>query len=84
MHSKVLIIDDDIASIGTVNFDYRSFGLHFEDTVILYEDPSIKTLVKDFENDLLVSKLIVLEEWKKRRQGQKMVESLMRVFSPLL
>ena len=84
MHSKVLIIDDEIASIGTVNFDYRSFGLHFEDTVILYGDPSIKKLIKDFEDDLLVSKCVILEEWKKRRQGQKMIESLMRIFSPLL
>lgn len=84
MHSKVLIIDDEVASIGTVNFDYRSFGLHFEDTVILYEDPSIQKLIKDFEDDLLVSKCIILEEWKKRRYGRKMIESLMRIFSPLL
>ncbi len=84
MHSKILIIDDDIASIGTVNFDYRSFGLHFEDTVILYEDPSIKKLVKDFEDDLLVSKPVVLEEWKRRKHMRKLVESLVRIFSPLL
>lgn len=84
MHSKILIIDDDVASIGTVNFDYRSFGLHFEDTVILYKDPSIQALIQNFEEDLSVSKLIVLEDWKKRNPVQKMVESLVRIFSPLL
>lgn len=84
MHSKILIIDDDIASVGTVNFDYRSFGLHFEDTVILYQDPNIQILVEDFKEDLLVSKPIIFEEWKKRNQLQKMVESLVRIFSPLL
>lgn len=84
MHSKVLIIDDDIASIGTVNFDYRSFGLHFEDTVILYEDSSILKLIDDFKEDLLVSSPILFEEWKKRNQIQKMEESLVRIFSPLL
>lgn len=84
IHSKVLIIDDDIASIGTVNFDYRSFGLHFEDTVILYQDKSIQTLIQDFQNDLLVSKPIIFEEWKKRNKFQKMEESFVRIFSPLL
>ena len=84
IHSKILIIDDDIASVGTVNFDYRSFGLHFEDTVILYQDPSIQRLIEDYENDLLVSKPVIFEEWKKRNQLQKMIESLVRIFSPLL
>ncbi len=84
MHSKILIVDDDIASIGTVNFDYRSFGLHFEDTVLLYETPSIHTLIQNFKEDLLVSKPIIFEEWKKRKPFQKMEESLVRVFSPLL
>ncbi len=84
MHSKILIIDDDIASVGTVNFDYRSFGLHFEDTVILYKTSSIHTLIQNFKEDLLVSKPIIFEEWKKRKQFQKMEESLVRIFSPLL
>ncbi len=84
MHSKILIIDDDLASIGTVNFDYRSFGLHFEDTVILYKDPSIETLIQNYQEDLLVSKPVIFEEWKKRKKLQKMEESLVRIFSPLL
>lgn len=84
MHSKILIIDEDIASVGTVNFDYRSFGLHFEDTVILYDDPSIQKLIDDFEEDLSVSNEILFEEWKKRKGIQKLGESLVRIFSPLL
>lgn len=84
IHSKVLIIDDDIASVGTVNFDYRSFDLHFEDTVLLYFDPSIQKLIQDYEEDLKVSTLVTWEEWKKRNIFQKSIESLVKIFSPLL
>jgi cardiolipin synthase len=84
IHSKILIIDDDVASIGTVNFDYRSFDLHFEVTAILYCDPNIAKLVADYEQDLTDSKEILWREWKNRKPYQKMIESLVRVFSPLL
>ncbi|HHW69599.1 MAG TPA: cardiolipin synthase, partial [Tenericutes bacterium] len=84
IHSKVFIIDDDIASVGTVNFDYRSFELHFEVTVLLYLDNTIKDLIKDYETDLSNSKEVLWEKWKKRNKIQKLIESIVRIFSPLL
>lgn len=84
IHSKILIIDDEIASIGTVNFDYRSFDLHFENTVLLYLDKSINKLISDFEKDLENSTQILWIEWRKRNALQKAIESLVRIFSPLL
>ncbi len=84
IHSKVLIIDDEIASIGTVNMDYRSFDLHFEVTAILFFDKAIKDLVNDFKEDLNNSKEILWENWKKRSHIQKIIESIVRIFSPLL
>lgn len=84
IHSKVLIIDDDVASIGTVNFDYRSFNLHFEDTVILYFDSSIQKLIQDYEDDLSISTEIEWDTWKHRNIFQKAIESLVKIFSPLL
>ncbi len=84
IHSKVMIIDDDIASVGTVNFDYRSFDLHFEATAILYFDPAIKQLIEEYNNDLLKSTEVLYDDWKHRSFYQRMIESLVKIFSPLL
>ncbi len=84
IHSKVMIIDNDIASVGTVNFDYRSFELNFEDTVLLYFDECISKLVKDYEEDLSKSTQITWQDWKNRNFFQKAIESIVRIFSPLL
>ncbi|MDD2180768.1 MAG: cardiolipin synthase [Bacilli bacterium] len=84
IHSKILIIDNDVASVGTVNFDYRSFDLHFEVTAIIYTDPVIKDLINSYENDLANSTQVMYEMWQKRSFGQKVIESLVKIFSPLL
>jgi cardiolipin synthase len=84
MHSKFLIIDDDLASIGTSNLDMRSFHLNFEVNAFLYQSDSIKSLVEDFLNDLEHSTSIKYEEFKKRPLSQRMIESLSRLLSPLL
>lgn len=84
IHSKVMIIDDDIASVGTVNFDYRSFDLHFEITAILYFDPAIDQLIDEYKEDLSNSTQVMYNNWKKRSFNQRMIESLVKIFSPLL
>jgi cardiolipin synthase len=84
MHSKLLIIDEDLASIGTSNLDMRSFHLNFEVNAFLYQAGSIKTLAKDFLNDLQHSTPIKYEEFMKRSLSQRLFESLSRLLSPLL
>ena len=65
IHSKVMIIDDYLASVGTVNFDPRSFNLNFEATAII-RDSSVDQLVYDFYEDRNRSNEILLNEWRKR------------------
>ncbi|MDP5275588.1 cardiolipin synthase [Chengkuizengella axinellae] len=84
MHSKFIIIDQDYATIGTTNMDMRSFHLNFEVNVFLYQQNSVKKLVEDFENDLLDSTFIGLEQFKNRSRLQKIAESFARLASPLL
>jgi len=84
MHSKFVIIDDKIASIGTANLDFRSFHINFEVTTLLYLDPSIKHLVADFEKDLEKSKLISYEEWLQRDYYRRWFEAYAKLFSPML
>lgn len=82
VHSKILIIDDALASVGTVNLDPRSFHLNFELTAI-FENPAVKDLVDSFLSDLTKSEAIVLEKWEKRSIFRRLVQGLFNLFSPI-
>lgn len=82
IHSKVLIIDNEIASVGTVNLDPRSLHLNFEVTAI-FANNSVKKLVKTFQDDLEKSKQITAEEWSKRGLLTKITQGIFNLFSPM-
>ncbi|MCP8615585.1 cardiolipin synthase [Salirhabdus salicampi] len=84
LHSKVLIVDEELASIGTSNMDMRSFHLNFEANAFLYRTSSTERLVHDFLNDINHSTEIFYEEFKQRPFHQRVLESLSRLSSPLL
>ena len=84
MHSKIIIVDHDFASIGTSNMDMRSFHLNFEVNAFLYRTESTKKLVSEYENDLHSSKRIDYEVFQKRNLGYRLLESTSRLLSPLL
>lgn len=83
MHSKILVIDDHIASIGTTNIDFRSFHLHFENTAMLYNDPTINAIIKSFDFDISMSIQINKTEWQKRGYRLRITETFARLFSPM-
>jgi cardiolipin synthase len=83
VHSKILIIDDEIASVGSVNFDPRSFHLNFEVTSI-FENKAVDDLVRSFNEDLEASDEVILEKWKKRSIVTKIIQGLINLFSPVL
>ena len=58
MHAKTVLVDDKLAFIGTINFDYRSLAHHFECGAILYKSPCIMDIKKDFENSIAVSEKV--------------------------
>ena len=64
IHAKTFIVDDEIATIGTVNLDYRSLHLHFECGALLYKTDSIKDIKKDISKTLEISKHITLKDTK--------------------
>jgi cardiolipin synthase A/B len=84
MHSKIVIVDDELASIGTSNMDMRSFHLNFEVNAFLYRTKSTQKLVAEYLNDIEFSKPLNLEEFKKRNFGIRLLESTARLLSPLL
>ncbi len=63
-HAKALIVDDEICSIGSVNLDYRSMFLNFENNTIFYHSPILQDLKSDFLTTQNQSKIIVLDNKK--------------------
>ena len=84
LHSKIIVSDDAISTIGTANLDDRSFEQNYEVNAIIYDEPLAKLLRKDFIKDSGTSRLLPYEEHLKRPWGDKLKEGFGKVFSPLL
>lgn len=84
IHSKTVVLDDETAVCGSINMDYRSFFLHYEDGVIMNDMPAVQAIKADLEATFNVSEEITLEKWKKRPAWQKIVQLLLEIASPLL
>ncbi len=84
IHAKNVVVDDEIAVCGTVNIDYRSFYLHYEDAVLMSKTPAVMEIKQDFFDTLESCKEIQYAEWMHRPLRQRFVQSVLRLFSPLL
>lgn len=84
MHSKIVIVDHELASIGSSNMDMRSFHLNFEINAFLFGTRSTQKLVEDYLHDIEEAEQIVYETFIKRHFGLKLIESTSRLMSPLL
>uniref|UniRef100_UPI003217DA7B cardiolipin synthase n=1 Tax=uncultured Draconibacterium sp. TaxID=1573823 RepID=UPI003217DA7B len=83
IHSKYMLVDDSFSSIGTSNFDFRSFETNFETNAFIYNVDFSKQLEAHFLDDLKNSREIKLKEWQKRSSLFKVRESLAHIVSPM-
>jgi cardiolipin synthase len=83
IHSKIMIVDRQFATVGTANLDIRSMEINFEVNAFLYDVDVIIRLEEDFVKDLEESNAYVLERFKKRSIKRKLMEALGRLVSPL-
>ena len=65
-HTKLLVIDDGLAVVGTSNFDNRSFGLNDEVNVVLVDAEAVQALVQGFHQHLAASLAIQMADWRAR------------------
>lgn len=84
LHAKSIVIDEQIASVGTANMDVRSFKLNFEVNAFLYDEQLAKQLNNAFREDMLVSTLLTYEMYKQRPLKVRIKESISRLLSPIL
>ncbi len=83
-HSKLMIVDKAIASIGSGNFDYRSFEHNYELNILIYDEKIANQLAKDYENQCKSSIHLNYESYKKRSLKEKLLQGMAKIFGPLL
>lgn len=83
LHSKFMIIDDDLAMIGSSNMDIRSFWLDLEVSLVAYDRPVARRLQKIEQTYLAHSRRIKLATWRKRPTHQVLLDNIARLTSAL-
>lgn len=84
LHAKCVLVDDEIATVGTINFDYRSFYHHFECGVLLYQARAVKELKTDMEKTFEVCEEITMEWCSKKFFKSNIIGPLLKLLSPLM
>lgn len=84
IHAKMCIADDKVAIIGTINMDYRSFYLHFENAVLFYGSSVVQSVHTDMVKTMDVSQRITLAYLAARPWYKKLLGTFLRLAAPLL
>lgn len=84
LHAKTMVVDETISSVGTANFDVRSFKLNFEVIALIYDSKISSDLQVKFEKDILYCYELTRELYLERGVMIKFKESISRLLSPLL
>lgn len=84
IHAKTLVCDDYLSVIGSANMDYRSLELNYEINSYIYNEEIAKENKAIFLRDLAQCKEITIGQWNIRPWHQKLIQSVVRLFAPLL
>lgn len=84
LHSKALVADDEWATVGSSNMDFRSFENNMEANAFIYNRETALKIKQIFETDSRGCKEIHLRQWQRRSYRRRLLESFTRIFSPLL
>ncbi len=84
IHAKIFVSDDQCATVGTINLDYRSFYHHFECGAYFYDNSVVAKVEEDFQDTLLECEEITMDYYKKIPLYQKLIGRVSRFIAPLL
>ncbi len=84
IHSKTLVADDYISIVGSSNWDYRSMDLSYELNAYLFGERLGKMNKSIFLKDMEECDQVILEQWNRRPWYKKLIQSVMKLFSPIL
>jgi len=81
VHAKSIVSDDEHAVIGTINMDFRSYYLHYENGVWICDAPTVEGIKKDLMETFDVCEEIKLDAWMQRPWHEKCLQAIMRLFA---
>lgn len=84
LHAKCFVCDDEIATVGTINLDYRSLYMHFECGVWMFRSAAVGQVKQDMEQTMAKSRRITLEDCRGQKWIMRLTQSVLRLFAPLL
>lgn len=84
LHSKLIIVDNDFVTVGSTNFDFRSFEHNFEGNLFFYSKEFNNKMLDIFHKDLANSTRILPDTWRRRPLIRRALESVERLLSPIL
>jgi cardiolipin synthase len=84
LHQKVILVDDKIAGVGTVNFDNRSFRINFEITLWFTHEKMIGEVGDMLEEDFAASHLLTAQERANQPLAMRFMSEAARLLSPVL
>jgi cardiolipin synthase len=84
LHGKVMLIDDNVATVGTANFDNRSFRLNFEITTVVFDADFAGSVERMFQNDFSASRLMEQDEYDNKPYWFKLAVRTARLTAPIL
>lgn len=84
LHSKLLIVDEELVTVGSTNFDFRSFEHNFESNMFIYSEDFNQMMSMEFERCIEKSQRILPYNWALRPRRYKVAESITRLLSPIL
>ena len=84
LHAKTVVVDDIWSTVGSTNWDWRSFVLNDEVSVVVIDQAFATRMQKMFEDDLETSKEITPEQWQKRPRNEHFLEGFWSGFGRLL
>lgn len=84
IHAKSFVCDDRIATVGSINMDYRSLYLHFECGVWMYDAKAVMQVKEDSLKTIALSREITMEFCKNHSWMKRLVLSVLRLFAPLV
>lgn len=82
LHSKLLVADGEMALVGSVNLDYRSFQLHYECGVVLYGMSAVEHILRDIRGYMEEQcQEVLLPKWRRRSIFRRMAEAVLKIFT---
>jgi cardiolipin synthase len=81
LHQKTMVVDGVWATVGTTNFDSRSFAHNEETNVCFYDEPLVEWMEETFREDLKACRRVELHQWRRRgvvARGQEFIAAFLQ------